>query len=365
MLLQQIIKHLLDNLALQGFNPVVHFELEGVFELPPWQKQLDYQGINNKLKQLDIDGELKTEYWKNQWEYVSLFNGQSPLKEAQNLDKAMQLLPQIMRQHGAENVLMQPVAWGADKGRYLSGSGAIFSLDTRSVHIPNAIQLNVSVENHKGENLFAQQGLGEWVQYHLLSNSYHNCILFLPEEDAFKRLALRNDYGLDAELSSPVILSGGHQGSIALYKEKGKHNQAMGQEPLFFAADNSVLSYTIDWQKTARVEHRIGATSKDYNPYLNVIFALLNVLEGINSWKTGRAAPSFSDKTLPRSLYDTGSEDDGRLGALSLFKNDDWLMSKVDLYCQNMFYADVANLSKKIRDMVLKPYEGATIALGS
>ncbi|WP_133468672.1 hypothetical protein [Paraglaciecola marina] len=365
MLLQHIIKHLLDNLALQGFNPVVHFELEGVFELSPWQKQLDYSGINSKLKQLDIDGELKTEYWKNQWEYVSLFNGQSPLKEAQNLDKVMQLLPQLMRQYGAANVLMQPVAWGADSGRYLSGSGAIFSIDTRSVHIPNAIQLNVSVENDKGENLFAQQGLGEWVQYHLLKNSYHNCILFLPEEDAFKRLSLRKDYGLDAELSSPVVLSGGHQGSIALYKEKGKHNQAMGQEPLFFAADNSVLSYTTDWQKTARVEHRIGATSQAYNPYLNVIFALLNVLEGISSWKTGQLAPNVLDKALPRSINDTDYDDTLVLGALSLFENDNWLVNKVDLYCQNMFDADATNLGKRIRDMVLAPYQGSNIALGS
>ena len=104
----------------------MHFELEGVCELRNNQQRLDYLEINQKLALLGIDGELKSEYWKNQWEFVSLFNGQSPLKEAQNLAHAMRVLPTIMCQHGAEKVMMVPVAWGADKGRYIHGSGAIF-----------------------------------------------------------------------------------------------------------------------------------------------------------------------------------------------------------------------------------------------
>ena len=363
MLIQDVILHLLNTLEAKGFKTLVHFELEGVCELRNNQQRLDYLEINQKLALLGIDGELKSEYWKNQWEFVSLFNGQSPLKEAQNLAHAMRVLPTIMCQHGAEKVMMVPVAWGADKGRYIHGSGAIFSLDTRSVHIPNAIQMNVSVENQQGENLFAQKGLGEWIQYELLVNSYACCLLFLPEEDAFKRLALRQDYGLDAELSSPVVLSGGHQGSIALYKEIGKHNQVMGLEPLFFASDNSVLHYAGDWRKTARVEHRIGATSKNYDPYLNMLFILINVLEGISKWQVAETAPKFEDKALPVSLFDEHNKQNGqeKLGALSLFKNDNWFANKIDYYCIDMPNIDVMDLGEKIKEMMLSKYQRTVI----
>ncbi|HAQ48286.1 MAG TPA: hypothetical protein DCR37_04465 [Glaciecola sp.] len=380
--IQDVIQHLLNTLETKGFKTLVHFELEGVCELHANQHKLDYLGINKKLLELGIDGELKSEYWKNQWELVSLFNGQSPLKEAQNLARAMQVLPKLMCQHGASKVMMVPVAWGADKGRYVDGSGAIFSLDTRSVHIPNAIQMNVSVENKQGENLFAQQGLGEWIQYELLVNSYACCLLFLPEEDAFKRLALRQDYGLDAELSSPVVLSGGHQGSIALYKEKGKHNQAMGLEPLFFASDNSVLRYAGDWRKTARVEHRIGATSKNYDPYLNMLFILINVLEGIAKWQSEQPLPIFEDKALPVSLFDqpnkhnesqpNGSKKEANkkdtqqtLGALSLFKNDNWLVDRINFYCQDMPCINGINLGDKMKQMMLSKYQRSVITLES
>jgi hypothetical protein len=358
MLIQQIIQHLLDKITLQGCKPVVHFELEGVLTLSAGFTQLDYQGVNQELINLGIEGELKTEYWKNQWEYVSLFMGQSPLKEAQNLAKAMEILPQLMSKYGAAKVLMDPVAWGGDSGRYLSGSGTIFSLDTRSVHIPNAIQINVSVDNEHGENLFASPGLGECIQDELLINSYPCCLLFLPEEDAFKRLALREDYALDAELSSPVVLSGGHQGSIALYKKLGKHNQLMGQEPLFFAVDNSVLYYGGDWQKTARVEHRIGASSQHYDPYLNVMFILLNVLEGLAKWKQEKVLVEFEDKALPNSLYDQHN----KLGAISLFKQNKWLEKKIDYYCSDMDYAG-PSLGQVVKNTVVGKYQKSVVTV--
>lgn len=357
MLILNVIQHLLSVLETKGLKVLAHFELEGVCQLQAGQTKLDYPKINEKLAKLGIDGELKSEYWKNQWEYVSLFNGQSPLKEAQNLAKAMQVLPSIMCQHGAAKVSMVPVAWGGDKGRYMQGSKAIFSVDTRAVHIPNAIQLNVSVVNQQGENLFAQNGLGEWVQYELLVNSLACCLLFLPEEDAFKRLALKQDYGLDAELSSPVLLSGGHQGSVALYKEKGKHNQLMGLEPLFFAKDNSVLHYAGDWRKTARVEHRIGATSKNYDPYLNILFILINVLEGLSKWQACQPLPEFGDTALPSSLYDQQNS----LGALSLFKNDSWFTDKIDSYCQDIVNINTFGLGEKIKHMVLSRYQPSVI----
>ena len=164
------------------------------------------------------------------------------------------------------------------------------------------------------------------------------------------------------------MLSGDYQGSIALYKEKGKHNQAMGLEPLFFAPDNSVLHYAGDWRKTARVEHRIGATSKNYDPYLNMLFILINVLEGISKWQANKTVPNFADKALPVSLYDhqnihneilQGAQQ--KLGALSLFKNDSWLVNKINYYCQDISNKNGLNLGEKIKEMTLSKYQPSVI----
>lgn len=336
---------------------MVHFELEGVYQTAQATAGLDYVGVNQALRQLGINGMLKTEFWHHQWEYVSLFNGQSPLVEAQDLAKAMNLLPGIMQRFGAKKVLLSPVIWSGDTGRYVPGSGAIFSTDRRSVHIPNAIQINVSVQNQQGVNLIPTSTLGEWLQHQLLQTSLACCLLFLPEEDAFKRLTLRSDYGLDAELSSPFVLSGGHQGSIALYKQWGKHNQAMGREPFIYGSDKTVLSYSIDWQKSSRVEHRIGATSKNYDPFLNMLFILLNVLVAIEQWQSGKQPPGeFTSRALPASLNDFGSSS---IGAISLFEQDDWFANTIDHYCANQFNQDSFSPGQELKNRYLQRYKPA------
>ncbi|MFT5939500.1 MAG: hypothetical protein ACI8R9_001615 [Paraglaciecola sp.] len=353
---QQVIAALQDKIAQFGYKAVVHFELEGVYQTARGHKGLDYAGVNYALRQLGINGMLKTEFWHQQWEYVSLFNGQFPLREAQDLAKAMDQLPAIMRRFGAQSVSFSPVAWAGDKGRYVSGSGSIFSTDRRSVHIPNAIQMNVSVQDSGGENLIPSTELGEWIQYQLLQTSLSCCLFFLPEEDAFKRLSLRSDYGLEAELSSPFVLSGGHQGSIALYKKWGKHNQAMGREPFIYGADRDVLSYTDDWQKTARIEHRIGATSKSYDPFLNMVFILLNVLDAIEQWKSHKELPGgLQNRALPVSLYDSVPA----MGAISLFEQDDWFARRVDHYCKDTLEATSHSAGSTLKHRYLQRFKPA------
>ena len=354
---EPVIEHLLKQSHGLGFKPVIHFELEGVYEADVGFNQLDYLGVNKVLRALNIDGELKTEFWRNQWEYVSLFNGQSPLKEAQNLDRAMQVLPAIMLQHGAKKVEFKPVAWAADKGRYVPGSHAIFSTDTRLVHIPNAIQVNVSVENLQGQNLIPESKIGEWLQYQLLQTSYDCCLLFLPEEDAFKRLALRKDYALDAELSSPFTLSGGHQGSIALYKQWGKHNQVMGLEPQFYGLKNTVLSYSGDWKKTARVEHRLGATSRAYDPYLNIMFILLNILDALQYWQAcDGLPPTYAARALPGSMYDDETRDNKQFGAITLFEQSDWFARRIDHYCVDLDRDVAGSLGESLKAQFLRQF---------
>lgn len=320
------LQFLTQKLVCQGFIPKVHFELEGAYSPVNVNQPLDFHAVNQKLKAANIAGELKTEYWQYQWEYVSHYHDQTPAEEAQHLANAINQLPDIMKQCGAQEIFLKPVVWGGDQGRYVEGSSAIFSTDRRPVHIPNAVQINVSIQDLSKNNLIATTSLGEWLQWHLLQTSYACCLLFLPEEDAFHRLGLRHNYGLDAELSSPFELSGGHQGSIALYRERGKHNQDMGIIPLLYGSDDQVLSYHQDWHSTARIEHRLGATSLNYDPYLNVLFVLLNILEAVESWqKQPGHPPQFTTQALPKSLYDNKEE----AGAISLFKQDSWLSNTI------------------------------------
>lgn len=250
---KQAITLLQDYLSSLGFQAQIHFELEGCYTTTQTntKHKLDLTSINQQLNKLNIDGEIVNEYWRNQWEFVSLFNGQSPLEEADNLNQAMSVLPYIFAQYGIEKTLIKPVVWSGDKGKLAAGAKEIFTDETRAVHIPNAVQLNVSVLNNAGENIIAQHFFGECLQQCFLQTSKACSLLYLPEEDAFERLKLKSTYGLAAELCSPSDLSGGHQGSIALYKKHGKHNQMMGAEPVLYDHKHNVLLSRSNWQKNS------------------------------------------------------------------------------------------------------------------
>lgn len=321
-------EHWLQN---QGYSAKVHFELEGMVAFPDGQ-EIDFQRLDNELRHYGIAAQIKKEYWPGQWEYVSDMAGQSPLQEARYLYRSMKLLPVLLKQQGASRVFLDPVVWHGSGQRYTHGSDAIFAEQTGTVHVPNAIQINVSVDDHNGKNLMPDSGIGEWLQYQLLQTSYANCLLYLPEADAYERLALRTVYGLDTELSSPWELSGGYQGSIALYKEKGKHDQPMGVKTLLLGTDNQPLISEENWRETCRVEHRLGATSEKYDPFVNVLFILLNVIEAIEQWKKSQTPPDFHARPLPQSLKDK----DGKQGALSLFASDQWFSHRINQYCQNV-----------------------------
>jgi len=346
-----------------GFTPVIHFELEGCYQLTSTQKNfsLNYQKINQQLKKAEIDGELVAEYWSNQWEYVSLFNGQSPLKEAENLHNAIMLLPHLLAEQGISKTLIKPVVWAGDKGKLAYGSSDIFTPETRAVHIPNAVQINISATDMQGNNIIVDQGFGEYLQQCFLDTSLNCCLIYLPEEEAFERLALKSKYGLAAELCSPIDISGGHQGSIALYKEVGKHNQAMGEEPLLYDHNNKVLVSQNNWQKTARIEHRLGASSLKYNTFFNVIYALLNLIDAIEVYKVGKCRQltrkESYQQSLPYSLYDNLPEKIN--GAISLFENDNWFNERLNKLCSRATgTASVGEqLGDKIKQSILESYQ--------
>ncbi|MBA6347486.1 hypothetical protein [Colwellia sp. BRX8-9] len=357
-LLQNYIKQL-------GFTPVIHFELEGCYQLDSKIKRfsLDYQRINRQLAHAGIDGELVPEYWYSQWEYVSLFNGQSPLKEANNLSQALHLLPRFFAEQGISKTLIKPVVWSGDKGKLASGSGDIFTTETRAVHIPNAVQMNISALDSEGKNIIIERGFGEYLQQCFLDTSLNCCLIYLPEEEAFERLALKTKYGLAAELCSPVDISGGHQGSIALYKEVGKHNQAMGEEPVLYNHKNEVLVKRQNWQKTARIEHRIGASSMQYNAYFNIIYSLLNLIDALEVYKVDNCSKllrkEVHHQNLPFSLYDNTEQE--KLGAISLFANDHWLSESLNKLSGQFINGEQISgqlqLGDKLKQMILAPYQ--------
>ncbi|MBE0365668.1 hypothetical protein PULV_b0296 [Pseudoalteromonas ulvae UL12] len=329
LLFQCIFQHL-------NLTPVVHFELEGGYQPLKVGAEIkhnaaDLARINRRLAMLGINGELKPEYWRNQWEYVSLFNGQDPLTEAYDLARTMRLLPRLFFEQGIQAVYIKPVLWAGDTARLAKGNHTIFADGMQLVHIPNAVQVNVSVNDQFGRNLVPQAEFGARLQHEFLQSSLDCCLLYLPEEEAFERLALKQNYQLDAELSSPEDISGGHQGSVALYKEHGKHNQLMGETPLIVGLDQKALISQVDWYATARIEHRLGAASMRYNPYLNVLFALGNVFNTVSHYLNPNglfelshchtAAPFFSAQQLPKSLHNSAQG----LGAITLFEQQTWL----------------------------------------
>ena len=363
-LLQSYVKSL-------GYTPVVHFELEGCYSFtqPENEKKLNFKAVNQALTALNIEGELVPEYWKNQWEYVSKFNGQSPFQEAENLALAIDKLPGIFAHQGVENTLIKPVVWSGDQGKLGHDCQNVFTTDNRAVHIPNAVQINVSVLNDKNENLVAQTSFGDYLQNAFLHTSLACSLLYLPEEEAFERLALKTQYGLADELCSPVDISGGHQGSIALYKQLGKHNQAMGEETVLVDRHNKALVSEFNWQKTARIEHRLGASSLDYCPFVNVTFALLNIIDALHAYQKNQKLTVVQPTVaLPKSLK--SSRDD--IGAIAMFKRDNWFNHRLnniqqlasnyledELHHEKISTLVPEKLGDKLKESILNKYQQA------
>lgn len=308
-----------------GYIPRIHFELEGGYRRCDPQKEIDFDAINLALKKLNILGELKREYWQNQWEYVSDFAGQSPLKEAEDFASATQVLPKLLKRFGACEVIIRPILWQGDQGRLEAGCNNIFSTDKRPVHIPNAVQVNISADKD-GKNIIPVDGFGERLQQRLLDTSFECCLLYLPETEGYQRLKLKQDFDLDAELSSPHELSGGHQGSIALYKDKGKHNQPLGLTPLVFDHQHRVIASSQSWHSQSRIEHRLGAASMQYNPYVNVAFALCNLLETIIEVEQNQPMVEAPKHHLPVSLF----SENGQPGAFEVFDEGNWFNQAIN-----------------------------------
>ncbi|KAF0185871.1 MAG: hypothetical protein FD163_539 [Hyphomonadaceae bacterium] len=347
-----------------GFTPIVHFELEGGYKSSnetPYSHSLDFVAANLALDKYGLQGELKPEFWPCQWEWASKFENQTPLRAAENLAKAIKIIPSILCKHGAKEVFIKPVLWNGAYGRIASPSQNIPDDNNLPVHVPNSIQINVSALNAQNENAIPMDGLGEVLQNRFLRTSRDCCLLYSPESEAFERFGLKKNYGLEKELSSPHDISGGHQGSIALYKEVGKHNQKLGEKSIVYDENGEEIMVSYDWKPLSRVEHRLGSASLHYNAAVNTVFALANLSDAI-MFNSGVFDRNFVDESgdfeLPKSLFG------GDESAYALFEHGVWFENKINAVAQyalqnNLHQSDeiiVKNLGTLLKKEILKQY---------
>lgn len=351
-----VIKVFQRHLEQLGFLPAVHFELEGCCRFSPTSvnQKINFDDINRKLKVHRIEGKLIPEYWQNQWEFVSEFDGQTPLKEAQNLTQVINYLPGWLSAQGIEQTLIKPVIWSGDAGQLAKGSKQIFTHEQRAVHIPNAIQMNVSVFDQGGKNIVAHDFFGEYLQQCFLETSLACCLIYMPEPDAFERLALKTKYGLAEELCSPTDISGGHQGSVALYKKLGKHNQQMGVETLLVDQFHQTLISQQNWHQGARIEHRLGAASVRYNAYFNVVYALANLIDAVEVYKNGLCQHQLNEQWQAQQLPAKMHGDELGFDAKHLFEQDNWLPERIERSVQAV---EMDTVDRRELSLTVKPYK--------
>ena len=138
-----------------------------------------------------------------------------------------------------------------------------------------------------------------------------------------------------------------------MYKQRGKHNQKMGLSPVLYDSKHRVLTSTQNWRALSRVEHRLGAASQYFNPFVNVVFALANLADALkqkrnsptrrsreyNQNQVNPDAPCLSPtQELPRSLLNDGKNS----GALEIFQQGQWFATAV-----NQAVAEIKEIDKK------------------
>jgi len=200
-----------------GYAAIIQYELEGIHTSAN-NSNPDFECMNAALEADGILGEIKQEYWHNQWEWASHMAGQTPRKATDDLAHMLHHGDTYFTEH---DIRIAPISWGHEVAHRPHDDKDVYACE---VHVPNAVQVNISVCDDAGHSIMLQDKFGERLQQTLIRTSYENCALFLPEDEAFTRLRLRSDYHLEGIISSPYDISGGHQGSIAFYQTHDKHN---------------------------------------------------------------------------------------------------------------------------------------------
>lgn len=364
-------------LSCYKIRPIIHFELEGCYQPdqiqhPTKLHSADFTKMNQRLRDHSILGIIKPEFWQYQWEYASCMNDQSPLRVASDLNKFMHVIPQIMAEQGIANVIIKPVVWSGDSMGYHQNSSTLFCTENKAIHIPNAVQINISARDTKDNNILTINQYGENLQTKLLETSYECSLLFLPDNESFQRLQLKTNFNLSSELTSPQKLSGGHQGSIAFYTTHDKHNRQITGRNLVNKKNQTVAHNKEYWRQASRIEHRLGASSYQYNPYVNIAFVLANMVESSQGFLDNNEHyqiekkldlnnnEPWTHKELARSLLC----EDHQTGAIKIFQQSKWLEDTINKsacwhneqqYALNQIIPD--NLGTKLKKAIIEPYQ--------
>jgi len=283
---------LIDNiLEEKGIKSSINIELEGTYlDNDNLQKNNFYQKANNELKKLGIKGKLKPEFWKNQWEYESNFQIGNTIQTINGYQKFYHntnkiFFPQIPN--------IQPISYNWQE------------LDGKLIHVPNAIQINISLWK-KGFNMLSDKNFAFFLQNTLIRDSVNNLIFFIPNQKSLDRLFLKEDYDLKEKLMSPHEISGGTKGSIACYLEKDKkdlpNNLKLNCDNLHY----KIADHKYDWQKNARIEFRLASADLEYNLQLHIVFIMLAMLESLILYDEGKEYNQIkATYKVPRKFYDS------------------------------------------------------------
>lgn len=326
--LLQLINLLNYKLKQLNYYSAINLELEGFYELDTMIKPANlYNSFNDKLTKLGIKAKLKSEFWQNQWEYESNFN-------ISNINKIItdyeNFLANIDKIFAPAQPIIKPVIYNWQQLKF-----NLHKNYPRPIHVPNAIQLNISLWQN-GKNLCAQENYLNFLQNLLIDNSINNLVFFLPNQAALDRLLIKEQYNLQDKLMSPDDISGGNQGSIAAYLKLNKKNKPNNMPINLENITYQIAPNQANWQKNARIEFRLASSSYDYNLNLHISFILIIILESIIRYDKNRLYSCNEKKyALPKKFSDINDDN-----IIARYKKANFFAQKNEFFMQNLADAD-------------------------
>lgn len=264
----------------KGISISFNLEIEGVIKHSN-QQHINFEQLNKTRQELGIQGQFKPEFWKNQWEFETTFGIGNVSSTLQNYTRFINNLNTLFY---PLKPLLIPVAYQFETGEIAKQNTNIFVNTSKVIHIPNAIQVNISLWKEK-QNLLANKAFAYHLQNKLIKNSVSNLLFSIPNQRALDRLHLTSSYNLSQELCSPHNISGGHTGSIAYYAETNKKNSPLNPDHIILNQHGKMEFFRNNWQEKARIEYRLASSCLDYNIYNHCSFILLNCLSSYFSFR--------------------------------------------------------------------------------
>ncbi len=306
--LKEIINLVEEILKQRQLKISINIEAEGGYKINEsnFDENNFYNKINQTIKSLNIKARIKPEFWKNQWEYESDFQVSNVNNVLQDYDKFLDNLNKIF---APQIPIFEPILYDWQKTE-----------EGKSVHVPNSVQLNLSVWK-ENKNLLTDKNFAYFLQNLLIENSIKNLIFFIPNQAALDRIFVKDEYDLKEELSSPNNISGGNQGSIACYLELNKKNKPNTIDG-FFNDDKS------NWHERARIEFRLASATYDYDIYLHVFFVMIITLEAILKYQeNNKILPNNNSYSIPRIFADDDLD-----SIKSRYENVDFFKEKINFF---------------------------------